>query len=77
LLVHVEDVVVHADDAAEKRHARRYAVFVLEALERIDDGGDDQERRHQAGGEDRQRELETNGSSVTAHRASCSRRREP
>ena len=48
LLVHVEDVVVHADDAAEERHAAPVGGLVLEALERVDDGGDDQERRHQA-----------------------------
>ena len=59
-LVHVEDVVVHADDAREEAHAAPVRGLVLEALEGVDDGGDDEQRRQQAGREDRQRELEAN-----------------
>ena len=48
LLVHVEDVVVHADDAAEEGHAAPVGGLVLEALEREDDRRDDQQRGDQA-----------------------------
>src|SRR5664279_5703515 len=68
-LVHVENVVVHADDAAEKRHAAPIGRFVLEALERIDDGGDDEEGRDEARGKDGQGQLEPDGHGTRIGRA--------
>ncbi len=59
-LVHVEDVVVHADDAREKAHAAPVRGLVLEALERVDDRRDDEQRGDEAGREDRERELGPN-----------------